>query len=612
MMNKQPQGIVINTLKAIIFLVSTALIGQAQAQFPMFPPAPWELYAPAAPDYIVGSYTVDWQDTSGSICWLSEKVNNGSWVTVPNTYSPTKTINLSRGVGSYEYQVACIDSYGGKLGPVASMSVVSSIPTLDPLATQRGYQYQIRSGDLNADGKKDIYIQRTSGGNSNNGVIDKAIVVQNSDGRFDAIEAPSSGQLSIGAGWPIASGVTAQVNDFNVDGRVDVLLNNLDSAISNVDDQILYSTGEFFNGAAKAATALDFEFQKFFRDSYNWILDPNYFNQAITSNMPAYNFSLEIGVYFCSYWYGFPTCLNVGHGVFNQTVTLERMGLSGYETIAAAEEGLASALGFASYDTFECVLVCGWIEFYGWYSSTIITFWDVWTPTTESPGFDDINFSAWARDVADISDDITTGAISDSVGLERILEIFEDLTDIKIGGICIGGLVSDPELQDPEDCQGFELFATVANTAPETDQVEKRQPNIVYITGHRVGWVGPFHLAVEYSTSPTQTTTFSAGPVEDELVSGINRASDISGNVTIGISTSSSGLSPSPYFLHMTSKYDNYDNGLNYDLFPQQGTDGYNSNSYVHGLVKAANGVSSVNLNNYIGGDKPVPTSEFD
>jgi len=397
-MNKQPQGIVINTLKAIIFLVSTALIGQAQAQFPMFPPAPWELYAPAAPDYIVGSYTVDWQDTSGSICWLSEKVNNGSWVTVPNTYSPTKTINLSRGVGSYEYQVACIDSYGGKLGPVASMSVVSSIPTLDPLATQRGYQYQIRSGDLNADGKKDIYIQRTSGGNSNNGVIDKAIVVQNSDGRFDAIEAPSSGQLSIGAGWPIASGVTAQVNDFNVDGRVDVLLNNLDSAISNVDDQILYSTGEFFNGAAKAATALDFEFQKFFRDSYNWILDPNYFNQAITSNMPAYNFSLEIGVYFCSYWYGFPTCLNVGHGVFNQTVTLERMGLSGYETIAAAEEGLASALGFASYDTFECVLVCGWIEFYGWYSSTIITFWDVWTPTTESPGFDDINFSKPAAD----------------------------------------------------------------------------------------------------------------------------------------------------------------------------------------------------------------------
>ena len=611
-MNKQPQGIVINTLKAIIFLVSTVLIGQAQAQFPMFPPAPWELYAPTAPDYIVGSYTVDWQDTSGSICWLSEKVNNGSWVTVPNTYSPTKAINLSRGVGSYEYQVACIDSYGGKLGPVASMSVVSSIPTLDPLATQREYQYQIRSGDLNADGKKDIYIQRTSGGNSNNGVINKAIVVQNSDGRFDAIEAPSSAQLSIGAGWPIASGVTAEVNDFNVDGRVDVLLNNLDSAISNVDDQILYSTGDFFNGAAKAATALDFEFQKFFRDTYNWILDPNYFSQAITSNMPAYNFSLEIGVYFCSYWYGFPTCLNVGHGVFDQTVTLERMGLSGYETIAAAEEGLASALGFASYDTFECVLVCGWIEFYGWYSSTIITFWDVWTPTTESPGFDDINFSAWARDVSEILEDINNGEISVAEGAERAAEIIEDLTGVKIGGICLDGVITDPELQDPDDCRGFELFATVANTAPETEDVPAREVETVYITGHKVLWTDDFHLAVEYNTTSVRSTLSAAPTLLGHLKSEPDRVEDMIGNIILGTVVSSQDLGPNLHYTAMLIKDSIYDDDLNYDLFPEAGTDGYNSNSYVHGLVNASQSSTAVNFSDYIGGNKPVPNNEFD
>jgi hypothetical protein len=80
----------------------------------------------------------------------------------------------------------------------------------------------------------------------------------------------------------------------------------------------------------------------------------------------------------------------------------------------------------------------------------------------------------------------------------------------------------------------------------------------------------------------------------------------------MGISVSISGLPPLPYFAHISSKFDNYDNGLNYDLFPQQGTDGYNSNSYVHGLVNAADGVSTINLNNFVGGDKPVPTSEFD
>ena len=111
-----------------------------------------------------------------------------------------------------------------------------------------------------------------------------------------------------------------------------------------------------------------------------------------------YNFSLDIGVYFCTYWFGFPSCLNVAHSVFNQTVTLSMLGLSGYETIEQAEQGLASALWFAIYDTFECALVCGWIEFYGFYSSTIFTFYDTWTPTTESPGFDDINYSKYASD----------------------------------------------------------------------------------------------------------------------------------------------------------------------------------------------------------------------
>ena len=380
-------------LKAAQFLVFMFFFPAAYAQFPMFPPAPYELYSPTTPDFIIGGYTVDWQDTTGSICWLSERVNNGSWATVPNTYSPTKTVSISRSVGTYDYQVACIDDYGGVLGPVSTVGVVSSMPTLDSLDIQLGYQFQIRTGDLNSDGKKDLYVKRTSGGNANNGVIDKTILTQNTDGDFDVVKNSTSGQFSAAGGWPIASAVDAVVNDFNVDGRVDVLLKNLDSTVSNVDDQILFSSGQFFKGVAQAATSMDFEFEKFFRDTYNWILDPNYFAQAISASLPAYNFSLDIGVYFCSYWFGFPTCLNVGHALFEQTVTLAMLGLSGYETIAEAEQGLASALGFASYDTFECALVCGWIEFYGFYSSTVFTFHDVWTPTTESPGFDDITFS---------------------------------------------------------------------------------------------------------------------------------------------------------------------------------------------------------------------------
>jgi hypothetical protein len=422
-----------HSIKASVFFALCLYFTSAQAQFPMFPPAPHELYPPTAPSHVVGSYSVEWQDTTGSICWLSERLNGGAWATVPNSYSPTNILSLSRSVGNYEYQVACIDDYGGKLGPISTVGVVTSMPSLDPLETQRDYQFQVRSGHFDGNGKLDIYIQRNSG-DTNNGVINKTILTQTDDGHFEVVENPTSGQLATAAGWPVSTGVAPVANDYNVDGRVDVLLKHLDTTIPGVDDQIAYSTGMFFQGAAEAVAAIDFEFEKFFRDTYNWILDPNYFSQAITSNMPAYNFSLDIGVYFCNYWYGFPVCLNVGHALFEQTVTLAMLGLSGYETIQAAEEGLASALGFASYDTFECVLVCGWIEFYGWYSSTVFTFYDVWTPTTESPGFDDINFSKPASEAESalaeiLNADIINGHFSI---LEDISEKLSDQLGIEI------------------------------------------------------------------------------------------------------------------------------------------------------------------------------------
>ena len=38
---------------------------------------------------------------------------------------------------------------------------------------------------------------------------------------------------------------------------------------------------------------------------------------------------------------------------------------------------------------------------------------------------------------------------------------------------------------------------------------------------------------------------------------------------------------------------------------------GYNSNGYVHGIVSATGGMATINLNNFVGGGKPVPSSVF-
>jgi len=419
--------------KAVLLLTSALLLPPASAHYSL-PPLPPELYAPIAPDATTTSFTVSWQSTSGYLCKLSEKVNDGIWTSVSNTSSPINSITLSRAIGDYDYQLTCIGlPGGGSVGPITSVAVVSAIPSLDPLETQLGYQFQVRTGDINSDGKKDIYLNRSSGGNADNGIIDKTILTQNIDGHFEVLQDPTSGQFSTAGSWPISTGVTAVVNDFNVDGRVDVLLKNLDVVISNVDDQIIFSSGKFFNGAAKLATSMDFEFEKFFRDTYSWILDPNYFTQALVAGLPAYNLAVTLKVWFCiNYGYSTP-CVNTSRHVYNKTITLAKMGLSGYQTTAAAEAALAASLGFAGYDGFRCKLICGWLEFYRFYGSIVFNVVDVWTPTTESPAFDDINFSKSASEAetslsAIISADIVnapysaleefSGYLSDRLGVE--------------------------------------------------------------------------------------------------------------------------------------------------------------------------------------------------
>ena len=42
-----------------------------------------------------------------------------------------------------------------------------------------------------------------------------------------------------------------------------------------------------------------------------------------------------------------------------------------------------------------------------------------------------------------------------------------------------------------------------------------------------------------------------------------------------------------------------YDDQLNYDLFPKAGTNGYNSNSYVKGLIDAGPSSSVVDFDSY-------------
>jgi hypothetical protein len=278
-------------------------------------------------------------------------------------------------------------------GPTIAVNVGSMPPpALDALEVQLDYQYQVKTGDINADGKVDVYVKRTSGGVTGNGVIESTILLQSAAKQFDSLLSPTSSQINIANNWPVASNVETVNSDFNVDGYTDVLIKDLDSVISNVQDQVVYSSAEAFNGNAQSVTAVTEDFQLFFRDVYNWILDPNYFDQAITASQPALNYGLVYGAQTCYYFYGFSSCAIFANYELLEVFTLSRLGLSAVNE-AQAKVALANEFGLPNYDAYVCVFVCELEVSYGWDSSIAVFAYDAFVPTTVGPGFDDVNFS---------------------------------------------------------------------------------------------------------------------------------------------------------------------------------------------------------------------------
>ena len=108
--------------------------------------------------------------------------------------------------------------------------------SIDTLDVQQQYQFETRVGDINFDRRKDIYIRRLSG-NANNGVISQTILIQNSNRTFKIYNASSS-QLAKAKSWSKVNIVTV-LEDFNLDGYIDVFLKGVSGAISNTKDQLV-------------------------------------------------------------------------------------------------------------------------------------------------------------------------------------------------------------------------------------------------------------------------------------------------------------------------------------------------------------------------------------
>ena len=162
------------------------------------------------------------------------------------------------------------------------------------------------------------------------------------------------------------------------------------------------------------------------------------------------------------------------------------------------------------------------------------------------------------------------------------------------------------------------------NEAPRMQRAAKlaaarwnRSVDNIYVTGHRVGAVGPYHTAIEYVDGSGQSHWLSAGPEGTSteglvsLVSSPYRPSDTPGNNSIlGRVIPPSGMSAASYFQELQTADAFYCDCADYDLFPGA-ANGYNSNSYVNSLIGVTGGSASVNMNGFVGGGNAIPEMNF-
>lgn len=326
----------------------------------------WGVSPPTAPSTSNGNYTVAFNyEPQYFISYLEEKVgNSGTWTPVQDSIT-TNVVNFTnKPSGVYYYRVVALTIDLGDLvcGPVecsgggsgsteyyysSAVSVTVSSgppPEYDNILDQLSYQYQIRRGDVNGDGRSDIFIERTDG-DPNNGVLYQTILTQNSDGTLSPLQA-SAGQLSNARSW---ASISPEIysEDFNHDGFADLAFDNLSSisGFASVDPQMIYSSGVPYQGQATKIIDYSESVRAFLKDVYGYAEEgQTYLDQfLITVTVPVYGYITYSCTYYDPYYDDYVWGICWYYGVVGYTTVTgydgTRLNEDAYNFIAAYESG---------------------------------------------------------------------------------------------------------------------------------------------------------------------------------------------------------------------------------------------------------------------------------
>lgn len=102
------------------------------------------------------------------------------------------------------------------------------------------------------------------------------------DGTFQLVSNLTRSEEAILSAWP-QSTINAFRGDFNADGYFDLNLRGVRSTIPGAFDQLVFASAASGSGPS-AVRAMDADFRAYFKEAYEWISDPSYFERAAITN----------------------------------------------------------------------------------------------------------------------------------------------------------------------------------------------------------------------------------------------------------------------------------------------------------------------------------------
>ena len=546
--------------------------------------------APSASTVVDGAYTVTYElceniappDIYCYFSVLEEKVEpSGAWTEVASEGSIAFT---SKPEGSYSYRVYAsvfsaivgpMEGYSAEINVVVSYGPPPPAPFREDIPTQMTYEYAVRQGDINSDGRIDLFVKKITGGTPLNGVVEEVMLQQASSGTAFSMVVPTAGQSAIAAGWPMSSASVA-LQDINVDGYVDASVIGVASAVgASIPNQIVFAPGQLSAAQPLGIRAVDTSIVQFAENSLDYFVNQDYF----LNNVPIYFYQVWI-------WYAY--CVPYGYA-----------GLDYY------------------YWNFFGGCYVDYIYLYGYYAD-----WSVFN--TEAVA---IFANEWQ---------VENQSISQEAGLQSIEAAIESLLGVAIGGWPMEELLgATGEHTDSAIRRGLEIFMVILGIsrahAQEVQpdeapaQIDNGLSCIRVRSRYVVGtWPTSRHASLSY-ISGVPDSLLSAydtvpNPFFDGYLISLRDYADDHPLTTMSVSivappsgTPCDFATDQAYWQLLLSADDNYDDDLPYDKNGTPG-EGYNSNGFVNGILNATGGtpVDGIStLDRMWGWDNPVPVSEF-